>query len=139
VNDYVFVVGPGVICALFSDRYDGPHWSEIALAVYRHYETEELKYVFRVHVVNDKTHDFVGDLYTKFDYDWPNMQARNWERGSHEYSGLLATPNVRGVVALMLGEFARGTRYVPYVMTWTDNYQKRGRLHMCIPISRVEV
>ncbi|KAJ5086183.1 hypothetical protein N7532_010954 [Penicillium argentinense] len=77
---------------------------------YRPYETEELRYVFRVHVVNDETHDFVGDLYTKFDYYWPNMQARNWERGSHEYHDLLDTPNVRGVVTLVLGEFARGTR-----------------------------
>ncbi|KAJ5082151.1 hypothetical protein N7532_011194 [Penicillium argentinense] len=137
-NNYSFVIGPGVICSCYASRTDGPHWSEIALALYRHFHAEELKYVFRIHVINQKTFDVVKNLHYKFGYEWPSPQVRHWEGGSPECNSLLATPNVRGVAALMLGEYPRGTSYISRVTTWTEN-SGLGRpvgLHMCIHIAR---
>ena len=131
-NEYLMRIGPGVIFSLFSNRMNGPHWSEIALAVYRHYETEELRYVFRVDVVNHAAVDFVTKhLYTlQNDLTWPDYEAKVWEPGSSEYRALLSTPPVRGVAALVLGGYERDTKHIAGVATWVD--RKKNLLQMLV-------
>jgi hypothetical protein len=43
------------IFASTSRTLNGPHWSEIAEAAYRPFETENLRHVFQSNVVNDGT------------------------------------------------------------------------------------
>ncbi|KAJ5577920.1 uncharacterized protein N7459_006884 [Penicillium hispanicum] len=119
-NDYVIQVGPGVIFALFSTRVNGPHWSEIALAVYRHYETADLRYVFRVDVVNDAAVELIANqLYTPANgLQWPDHEPKVWEQGTPEYRALLSTPPVRGVASVALGGFDRGAKHISGITTW---------------------
>lgn len=135
-NDYDILVGPGVIFAVYSERYDDPHWSGIELAVYRHFETEGLKYVFRFNVTNTETSDFVTkSLYSlSNDKDWPSMNLMQWELVSPKYHALLATPIVRGVVGFLLEGFPRESPCIPCILTWVDD---NGGLNMCIPIPLV--
>lgn len=132
-NDYLMQVGPGVIFALFSCRVDGPHWSEVALAVYRHYETEDLRYVFRVDVVNDHAVDLVTNrLYVPDNgLRWPDHEARVWEQATPEFRALLSTPPVRGVAGLVLGGF-KGTKRISGVTTWASD--GRTRLQMLVAL-----
>lgn len=121
-NEYILQVGPVCIFALLSCRVNGPHWSDIALAVYYHYETEDLRYVFRVDVVNDITRSLVTkNLYSaRNGLRWPDIVMRAWRHDIPEYTALWSTPNARGVAGLVLGGF---TKYVPEIVTWAD----RGR------------
>ncbi|KAJ5915516.1 hypothetical protein N7466_011449 [Penicillium verhagenii] len=119
-NDYVLQTGPGVICALDSRRIDGPHWSDIAIATYRKYETEDLRYVFRVNVNNPVTTATVCDIYLQNGLPAPDARCRAWCHGTPEYQAILSTPNARGVSALVLGGFERGTKWIPTIITWAD-------------------
>lgn len=135
-NKYVLVVGPGVIFATLSRRYDGPNWSEIALAVYRHFETESIRYVFRVDVMNGDAEDLVRyHLHEpgsglRFEQGTP----RAWSHGTPEYQALLGTVNCRGVAALVLGEFDRGTKKIPEIFIFANPLQM---LQIVIPVTNV--
>lgn len=136
MNQYDIMVGPGCIFALVSVRCDGPNWSEIALAVYRHFQTEQLRYVFRVNVVNYEAKETVKQLYPELGLQWPDYEPRVWAHGTSEYTTLLGTVNVRGVAALVLGGFDRGTKTIRKVYTWAC----RGRqlLQIMVPIADVD-
>lgn len=138
-NAYYLIIGPGVIFAIDIKRTDGPHWSEIALAAYRQYETEELKFVFQFEVVNYVTVRFITEvLYNRPDCLVDGTRAnRNivvWgpDLNEPEYHALLATPNIRGSVALLLGGFVRGTMHIPHIITWSGHDSK---LNICIFIA----
>lgn len=136
-NEYEVMVGPGCIFAMFSERFDGKNWSDIALAVYRHFQEEKLRYVFRVDVVNEETKDLVTkQLYPQKGLRWPDHKPRVWKHGTPEYKALLGTVNGRGVAALVLGGFERGTKTIREVHTWAA-YGKQF-LQVMIPISDVE-
>lgn len=124
-NEYILQIGPGCIFALLSCQVNGPRWSDIALAVYNHYEKEDLRYVFRVDVVNDITRSLVTkSLYSaRNGLRWPDIEIRAWKHDTPEYKALWSPPNARGVAGLVLGGFNRGTKYVPEIVTWAD----RGR------------
>ncbi|KAJ5628202.1 hypothetical protein N7490_010430 [Penicillium lividum] len=135
-NSYLLQTGPGVIFALESKRIDGPHWSEIALAAYRSYEVKKLRYVFRVNVINPITTAIVREIYAKNHCQWPDRRRECWWHGTPEYQAILSTPNARGVAALVLGGFERGTRYIPVIMTWADTTHARAYLQMLFVICK---
>ncbi|KAJ5683038.1 hypothetical protein N7462_006203 [Penicillium macrosclerotiorum] len=126
-NKYSIQVGPGIIFALSSNRVDGPHWSEIAWALYRRQNYKEgLRVVLRVDISNEQTMKFIQEeLYTsKTGYIWPDPEPREWKMGTHEYQALLGTPNARAVAALVLTAFPPGTRHIPVILTWADENDK---------------
>lgn len=122
VNEYDFITGPGCIFALNSKRVNGPHWSEIALAVYRYFQREKLEYVFRVNVINEETNQVIrNSLYTSQNgLSWPDCLLRVWVHGTPEFTAVLGTPNVQGVAALILGEYPRGTKTIREIYTWAS-------------------
>ncbi|KAJ5663954.1 hypothetical protein N7507_004685 [Penicillium longicatenatum] len=133
-NDYVLQTGPGVIFALESQRTDGPHWSDIALAAYRTYEAEDLRFVFRVNVINPLTTAIVRDAYLRNSRRWPDRHRSYWWHGSPAYQAIMSTPNARGVAALVLGGYERGTRWIPVIITWADTTHARAYLQMLFVI-----
>lgn len=133
-NEYVLQTGPGVIFALESKRTDGPHWSDIALAAYRFYEAEELRFVFRVNVINPVTTAIVDEVYFRNSRRWPDRSRSYWLHGTPEYQAILSTPNARGVAALILGGFERGTLWVPVIVTWADTTHAPAYLQMLFVI-----
>ncbi|KAJ6088423.1 hypothetical protein N7486_009684 [Penicillium sp. IBT 16267x] len=133
-NDYLLQTGPGVIFALESKCIDGPHWSDIALATYRFYEAEDLRCVFRVNVNNPVTTAIVRDIYLRNNRRWPDRLRSYWWHGTQEYQAILSTPNARGVAALILGGFERGTRWIPVIITWADTTHARAYLQMLFVI-----
>ncbi|KAJ5096939.1 hypothetical protein N7456_007660 [Penicillium angulare] len=118
VNDYFLQTGPGVLFSLSSRRSYGWHWSEVALAAYRQYETAELRYVFRVDVTNAFTLRTVARIYQMNGKTWPSPFC--WSYGTPEYQALLSTPNGRGVAALVIGGYEAGTRFISQICTWAD-------------------
>ena len=133
-NEYLLQTGPGVIFALESKRTNGPHWSDIALAAYRLYETEDLRFVFRVNVMNPVTTAIVDEIYFRESRRWPDRCRSYWMHGTPEYQTILSTPNARGVAALILGGFERRTRWIPVIVTWADTTHARAYLQMLFVI-----
>ncbi|KAJ6013352.1 hypothetical protein N7540_007943 [Penicillium herquei] len=123
INDYYLMTGPGVIFSLNCHREDGPHWSEIVSAAYRHYETAgvDLRYVFRVNVVNPTTSLLISRLYRANGLAWPDPELMHWRYDTPEYRAILSTPNGRGVAALVIGGFERGTKYISEIITWANS------------------
>lgn len=124
-SDYIIQVGPGVIVSQLSSRFLGPHWSDVALAVYQRYETAPLKYVFRVDITNEVTERLISEeIYSaKTGLSWPDSMRREWKFGSCEYQALLGTPLGRGVVALVLRGWDRGTKLISSISTFSDEHK----------------
>lgn len=137
-NYYEFYVGPGCIFAMNSNRIDGHHWSDIALAVYHYFQRETLEWVFRVNVVNVETNDIV----TKALYKNENrvsaqaITPRVCLRGTPEFTAVLGTPNIQGVAALVLGGFPDGKKTIREIYTWYSGLNMW--LQMAVRISDVE-
>ncbi|KAJ5727177.1 hypothetical protein N7493_004997 [Penicillium malachiteum] len=135
-NDYFLLTGPGVIFSLNCHREDGPHWSEIVSAAYRHYETAgvDLRYVFRVNVVNPITTLLISRLYRENGLAWPDTELVHWDYDTPEYRAILSTPNGRGVAALVIGGLGeRGTKYISEIITWASSDGRQ--FHMLFVIS----
>lgn len=136
-NRHVIMVGRGVIFALISSRYDGPNWSDIALAVYRHFHTAPLRYVFRVDVINSDAHSLARyHLYGRgTGRQFTEGTPLAWRHGTAEYQALLGTVNGRGAAALVLGGFERGTKTIPEIYTFANPFQM---LQMVLPIADID-
>lgn len=134
-SDYIIQVGPGVIVSQLSSRFLGPHWSDVALAVYKQYETAPLKYVFRVDITNEIVERLISEeIYSvKTGLEWPDSIRREWQIGTCEYNALLGTPLGRGVVALVLRGYDRGTKHISSISTFSDEHKVS--MHMVFVIS----
>lgn len=134
-SDYIIQVGPGVIVSQLSSRFLGPHWSDVALAVYKQYETAPLKYVFRVDITNEIVERLISEeIYSvKTGLEWPDSIRREWQIGTCEYKALLGTPLGRGVVALVLRGYDRGTKLISSISTFSDEHKVS--MHMVFVIS----
>jgi hypothetical protein len=88
----MILFSPGCIFARAGYRKDGPNWSEIALAIYRHFETEDLGYVFQVNVANDDTKDLVKRMYEHNGFEYRSRGTRVWKYGKSEYKAIWTTP-----------------------------------------------
>lgn len=133
LNTYFMLTGPGVLMSVKSMRKTGPYWSEVALAVYRHYETQDLRHVFRLDVVNRTTCDAVKEVYQRNGIQWPDSHRMHWKFDTPEHRAIMATPHGSGVTALVLGGFDRGTRYLSEIVTWACPVN--GNLQMLFVIS----
>lgn len=102
-NNYVILFGPGCIFARAGYRKNRPNCSEIALVVYRHFETEDLGYVFQANVVNEDNKDLVKRMCERNGFKYRSRGARVWKYGTSHYRAIWATPNARGVAGLVLG------------------------------------
>ncbi|KAF7718324.1 Uncharacterized protein PECH_001087 [Penicillium ucsense] len=135
-SDYIIQVGPGVIVSQLSSRFRGPHWSDVALAVYKQYERAPLRYVFRVDITNEVVERLISDqIYsaTTTGLRWPDSVRREWPYGSREYRALLGTPLGRGVVALVLRGYDRGTKLISSISTFSDAHHVS--MHLLFVIS----
>lgn len=121
-NEYEFIVGPRCIFAVNSHRHDGPHWSEIALAVYRYFQREQLEWVFQLNVINEETNNVVQqELYIEHQrLVWPDVTPQAWLYGQEEFTAVLGTPNIYGVAAVVLGGFPDRDRTIREVYTWAS-------------------
>jgi hypothetical protein len=134
-SDYIIQVGPGVIVSQLSSRFMGPHWSDVALAVYKQYETAPLKYVFRVDITNEIVERLISEeIYSvKTGLGWPDSVQREWQISTCEYKALLGTPLGRGVVALVLRGYDRGKKLISSISTFSD--EQKVSMHMLFVIS----
>ncbi|KAJ5883888.1 uncharacterized protein N7473_010774 [Penicillium subrubescens] len=134
-SDYIIQVGPGVIVSQLSSRFMGPHWSDVALAVYKQYETAPLKYVFRVDITNEIVERLISEeIYSvKTGLRWPDSVQREWQISTCEYKALLGTPLGRGVVALVLRGYDRGKKLISSISTFSD--EQKVSMHMLFVIS----
>jgi hypothetical protein len=129
VNRYFHHTGDGIIVALDIERFDGPQWSEIALAKYkRDFPIDTLRYVLFQNVINANTKNFICDVLYKQKSDL-NFNDRNntsakiplaWSFGTAEYQGILGTTFGKSVSALVLAAFPRGTHRIARVITWKN-------------------
>ncbi|KAJ6004276.1 hypothetical protein N7499_000345 [Penicillium canescens] len=121
-NEYKGRTTLGAIFAEDNTRVDGPHWNELAKAHYEaNYDINSLKFVFRLNVVNRMTMPYVDSvLYPRFGLDLMQDQTvRNWAYNTDEYKEILGTALGKGVGALILSAFPRGTRRITQILTWT--------------------
>jgi hypothetical protein len=121
-NEYKGRTTLGAIFAEDNTRVDGPHWSELAKAHYEaNYDINSLKFVFRLNVVNRTTMPYVDSvLYPRFGLDLMQDQTvRKWAYNTDEYKEILGTTLGKGVGALVLSAFPRGTRRITQIVTWS--------------------
>jgi hypothetical protein len=121
-NEYKGRTTLGTIFAEDNTRVDGPHWNELAKAHYEsNYDINSLKFVFRLNVVNRTTMPYVDSvLYPRFGLDLMQDQTvRKWAYNTDEYKEILGTTLGKGVGALVLSAFPRGTRRITQIVTWT--------------------
>lgn len=119
LNNYFMLAGPGVLMSVAASRKTGPYWSEVALAVYRHYETQDLRYVFRLDVINRDTCSGVKEIYERNGLKLDHHRM-HWKFDTPEHRAIMATPHGMGAAALVLGGFERGTRCLSEIITWAD-------------------
>ena len=130
-NLHTHRMGPGVIFAEFCQRPVGsvnPHWSEIALAQYqRDYDIDTLRYVYVVDCENTETLGHMRDvLFPRLGYSKDSQEVLTWEYNTQGYKEIMGVVWGKGVGALVLGAWDRGTHRIARILTW----QSRGNWHM---------
>lgn len=106
-----------------SSQTSQPRTSEISLAIYRRYfPIEDLKYIFVTTVLNHQTDTYVRQCLYNHTPLSQHSQPGIWEYGTQEYEELLGTRIGRTVGYIMLGGFARGSRRITRILTWTNGY-----------------
>ncbi|KAJ5688777.1 hypothetical protein N7462_003169 [Penicillium macrosclerotiorum] len=130
----------GVLILDVVSRANGPHASEIALAMYNfHFQKTALKLVYVTNVVQEETIKVVRNaIYAAqdilFGYD---KEKRGWGHGTEQYDLLLGTPIGAVVGAIVLGQFGRGTHYISKIWTWTTDLDTE-HLDMRFDIEKID-
>ncbi|CAG7960863.1 unnamed protein product [Penicillium salamii] len=121
-SEYIHWVVEGAIVAAAIMRYHGPHWSEIALAHYRHVypDINTLKYVYVANIVNKETAPYVREILYNDESIKPTDEpaARYWVHDSNEYQCLLGTAIGKGVASMVLGAWPRGTHRIKQIKSY---------------------
>lgn len=124
-NDYMHMTTEGAIFAMDISRDGGPHWCEIAAAQYTmDFRLEGLRHIYFHHVINEDTKRFVvNKIYAPlmpegFAHSREADTQLVWALGTPEYQGLMGTTFGKGVAALLLTYFPRGSVIVSRVVTW---------------------
>lgn len=126
-NEYVHLTARGVIFGMDLNRYNGPHWNEIALGQYAlDFPLETLRYIYFNDVINHDTKTFIFDqIYGPLSelrfLDINNTQVENkmiWTHGTPEYQGIMGTTFGKMVAALMISAFPRGSFQIARIVTW---------------------
>ncbi|KAJ5367130.1 hypothetical protein N7541_001071 [Penicillium brevicompactum] len=137
-NEYVHMTANGVIFAMDITRDSLYHWSDIAVGQYTmDFRIETLRRIYFHHVINEDTHGFMMDLYRStmeggFSRNPAAERQIVWSLGTPEYQAILGTTFGKGVAALLLTYFPRGTVIVARIVTW-----RQQDLHMRFDIEPV--
>ncbi|KAJ5178331.1 uncharacterized protein N7500_001030 [Penicillium coprophilum] len=126
-NFHQITTAMGVIILRNVRRYDGPHWSEVAHAQYNvHFDQNTLRHIYLENVINEDTRVFIETI-------WARMQPPNtpgfrdspeslnqvaWAYDTPEYQAILGTELGKGVAAIVLSAFPRGTRRITRIVVW---------------------
>jgi hypothetical protein len=128
-NLYHFTTAAGVIIVRNVERYDGPWWSHVALAQYNiHFAQNALRHVYAENVVNEDTSDFIHAIWAKtqppnspvFNRSPASVNQVSWAYDTPEYKAILGTDLGKGVAAVVLLAFPRGTRRIARVVVWRN-------------------
>lgn len=125
-NSYRHIMGPGIIIATTIFRKEGPHWNEIARALYDStFGIHSLKHVVFIDVVNMETEGYVSNgLYPgrKLLTEEQMKGYQTLHYGSSEYQKILGTSLGKAVACLVLSSFPRGNVHISRVLTWWSDY-----------------
>lgn len=140
------LVGPGVIwiADIARNRKNGPPISEVSLAFYRKYFSQELRYVFVDGVINVKTKGLIIDeLYPSIGVEWlPDHCDEHtptiWEFGTPGYDAILGSPIGRLVAFIVLGGFPRGTHRIRKIVIWPNTKMQEAASDMRFDIVPIE-
>ncbi|KAJ5200479.1 hypothetical protein N7491_008715 [Penicillium cf. griseofulvum] len=128
-NLHHITTAAGVIILRNVVRYDGPWWSHVALAQYHiHFAQDALRHVYLENVVNPDTRDFIHTIWAKtqppnslgFDRSPASVNQVTWAYDTPEYKAILGTELGKGVAAIVLSAFPRGTRRIARVVVWRN-------------------
>jgi hypothetical protein len=134
------LIGRGIIVGTNIERKGGQHWNVIAQALYTNdYSIDTLRHVIFTNVVNDELAPYIQQvLYPRKGTLW--LQAgqepcKKFRHGSIEYQELLGTRLGKGVAALVLGAFDRGTMRITQIVVWSfrDSPQIRFEIEPIVP------
>ncbi|CAG8285868.1 unnamed protein product [Penicillium salamii] len=122
-NTYHHIMGPGIIIAANISRKCGPHWNEIAQALYdATFKIQTLRHIVFTDVVNLETARYVeNELYPKC----RNKSKRfclELQYGTPEYQKILGTSLGKAAACLVLSSFPRGTMRISRALTWRSKY-----------------
>ncbi|KAJ6139162.1 hypothetical protein N7471_005648 [Penicillium samsonianum] len=126
-NFYHISTAMGVIVLRNVDKYDGPWWSQVALAQYDiHFARNILRHVYLENVVNEDTRNFIQTIWANtqppnsqgFDRSPASVTPVAWNFDTPEYKAILGTELGKGVAAIVLSAFPRGTHRITRVVVW---------------------
>lgn len=139
--EHCIVEGAIIVKAVFR-RKQGPQWTDIALALYKHDAAiDTLRYVYYTTVENKETQPLLGKvLYPNNNLPGPGNRAgtsiQTWHMHTPEFQQILGTKLGRATSRLVLAAWPRGTHQIPRINTWFWS----GGLHMRFdiePVARV--
>ncbi|KAJ5592321.1 hypothetical protein N7537_009225 [Penicillium hordei] len=139
--EHCMVEGAIIVKAVFR-RKQGPQWTDIALALYKHDAAiDTLRYVYYTTVENKETQPLVGKvLYPNNNLPGLGNRAgatiQTWHMHTPEFQQILGTKLGRATARLVLAAWPRGTHEIPRINTWFWS----GNLHMRFdiePVARV--
>ncbi|KAJ5952673.1 uncharacterized protein N7479_011086 [Penicillium vulpinum] len=127
INIHHIAAARGVIILRNVDRYDGPWWSQVALAQYDvHFGRNDLRHIYLENVINVDTRDFIQTLWAETQpANSPRFQLNpeagnqvSWEFDTPGYKAILGTELGKGVAAIVVSAFNRGSRRIARVVVW---------------------
>ncbi|KAJ5967957.1 hypothetical protein N7501_004205 [Penicillium viridicatum] len=134
-----YIVEGAIIAKSISRRGQGPQWTDIALALYKHeVDINTLRYVYYTTVENKQTQPLVGKvLYRDHNFDGAGTRAgttiRIWNMHTPEFQQILGTQLGRATARLVLAAWPRGTHQITRINTWFWS----GNLHMRFDIEPI--
>lgn len=125
-SSHEHLIGRGIIIGKSIWRKGGQHWNVIAQALYRNdYNIDTLRHVMFTNVINDELAPYIEQvLYPRKGTLWSDageVPCKKFLHGSIEYQELLGTKLGKGVAALILAAFTRGTVRITQIVVWSYN------------------
>ncbi|KAJ6099153.1 hypothetical protein N7467_000688 [Penicillium canescens] len=125
-SSHEHLIGRGIIIGKSIWRKGGQHWNVIAQALYTNdYRIDTLRHVMFTNVINDELAPYIEEvLYPRKGTLWSEageVPCKKILHGSVEYQELLGTKLGKGVAALILAAFTRGTVRITQIVVWSYN------------------
>lgn len=126
-NLYHITTAMGVIILRNVARYDGPWWSQVALAQYDvHVARNLLRHIYLENFINEDTRNVIHTIWAKpqppgsqgFQLSPTSVNQVIWNFDPPEYKAILGTELGKGVAAIVLSAFPRGTYRIPSIVVW---------------------
>jgi hypothetical protein len=109
----------------------GPHWSDVALAVYKyHHPIDTLKCIFFTGVVNSSTEPLItGVIYPNWGLPVPERGVKRvglsattlWRPNLNEFYEIMGSALGKSAASIVLGAWPRGTHHISAIWTWFDD------------------